>query len=239
MKAPKFIVFAHPRSGSTTLANILNAHPDLSVLVEPFLDPKYSERIVDCQSLDAQLDDIFAMYDGIKVISWPLAVELYAHMLADESRRVVFLRRRNILKASMSCAISHRIGVWHKQDLPSKPDALYEAVGEIPISEITDWIEAVQEVMDQYEAILDSRSPGTAMKITYEELYSPASLQKEMLHRIFDFLGVRRIQSLEISELLDKGRSQMNTQETYRWVRNYREIDEIGAGKGYGTLFEP
>ncbi len=237
MKARKFIVFAHPRSGSTTLANVLNAHPDLSVLMEPFLDPKYSDRIVDCQSLDAQLDGIFATYDGIKVISWPLAFELYAHMLADKGRRVVFLRRQNILEASLSCAISHRTGAWQKKDLPSKPEALYEAIGEIPISEISEWIKAVQEVMNLYEAIVDSRSPGTAMKITYEELYGSTRLQEETLHRIFDFLGVRRVQSQEISELLDKGRSQMNTQETYRWVRNYREIDEIGARNGYGSLW--
>jgi LPS sulfotransferase NodH len=238
MIGPRFILFAHPRSGSTTLANVLDAHPDLRVLMEPFLDPKYAERIVDCASLNTVVGEIFAAYHGFKTISWPLDFELYAHLLTDESRQVIFLRRRNILKASLSCAISHRTGAWQKKDLPREPEVLFEAIGEIPLDEITEWIEAVQGVMDRYEAIVDARTPGRALKLAYEELYGSTFGQVATLYRIFDFLGVRRVQTPEINALLDRGNSQMNSQETYRWVRNFKEIDEIGARNGWGSLFE-
>ncbi len=32
----KAIIFAHPRSGSTSLHKILNTHPDLNLVLEPF-----------------------------------------------------------------------------------------------------------------------------------------------------------------------------------------------------------
>ncbi len=63
MNALRFILFAHPRSGSTNLANLLNLHPYLSILVEPFHEnfhlwspnnPNYLEQVVDAESLDSR-----------------------------------------------------------------------------------------------------------------------------------------------------------------------------------------
>ena len=159
-------------------------------------------------------------------------------MLSDEQKRIIFLRRRNMLRAGMSNAISHRIGVWKKQDLPSNADALYEGLGEIPVSRIIEWVEAVQEDMGRYEALLDSRPAGTVKKLTYETLYEADPLQEETLQELFDFLGVKDFRSDEMSGLWDKGRNQMNTEETYRSVQNHREIDETGSRMGYGFLFK-
>ena len=247
MTSFRFILFAHPRSGSTTLANLLNLHPCLNILVEPFHEnfhlwspknPNYLEQVVDTASLDSQLARIFETHNGIKTINWPLPFELYAHMLSDEQKRIIFLRRRNMLRAGMSNAISHRIGVWKKQDLPSNADALYEGLGEIPVSRIIEWVEAVQEDMGRYEALLDSRPAGTVKKLTYETLYEADPLQEETLQELFDFLGVKDFRSDEMSGLWDKGRNQMNTEETYRSVQNHREIDETGSRMGYGFLFK-
>ena len=246
MNAPRFILFAHPRSGSTNLANLLNLHPNLSILVEPFHEnfhlwspnnPNYLEQVVDAESLDTQLDRIFETYNGIKTVNWPLPFELYAHMLSDEQRRIIFLRRQNMLKAGMSNAISKRIGVWKKQDLPSNADALYGGLGDIPVTEIIEWVQAVKKDMDRYEAILDSRPACTVKKLTYEALYEADPLQKETFKKLFDFLGVKHFRSDEMSGLWDKGRNQMNTETTYRLVQNHREIEETGSRLGYGSLF--
>jgi hypothetical protein len=243
MNSTKFILFAHPRSGSTTLAHVLNRHPALRILIEPFLEdpppghPEHLEPIVDAASLDARLSHIFETYNGIKTICWPLADELYAHMLSQEQYRVIFLRRKNILKASVSCAISRRIGVWAKPELPQNPGPLYAALGEIPLSEIVEWIDAVQEAMDRYEAILDSRPPHMVMKVIYEDLYEATPMQKQTIRSVFSFLGLRPIPWEQMQDLFDRGENQMNSVETYRLVPNYREVDEIGSQKGYGSLF--
>ena len=102
-----FILFAHPRSGSTIIAEILDLHPRLRVLIEPFAEnfhtwerdnKNYLEQIVDAASLDTQLTEIFTEYNGIKVTSWPLSFELYQHMMMHSDRKVIFLRRENLLK---------------------------------------------------------------------------------------------------------------------------------------------
>jgi hypothetical protein len=85
--------------------------------------------------------------------------------------------------------------------------------------------------MNQFEGELDSRLPDTVIKLTYEELYVYAALQKVTLKRTLDFLGVCRIQSHDVNKLLDKSRSQMNSPKTYRWVRNYSEINEVGISR--------
>ena len=166
-----------PMALQDCIEEALGRHPDLRVLMEPFQEkfpewfpghPNYQERIVDAESLDAQLAHIFSTYDGIKVVNYPLDPELYDHMLADERWRIVFVRRRNMLKGSISAAISHRTGVWEKRNLPPDPERLYEALDTIPVSEIVDWIDGVSGDMEEFEATLDSRTPGTVKKVTFD-----------------------------------------------------------------------
>ena len=38
MTVSPFILYAHPRSGSTILAEILELHPQLRILIEPFAE---------------------------------------------------------------------------------------------------------------------------------------------------------------------------------------------------------
>lgn len=246
MRIGPFILFAHPRSGSTTLAEVFSLHPDLTVLMEPFHEefhlwfpgqPNYLERVKDADSLDAQLHEIFSTHHGIKITNWPLPFELYAHMLADPRWKIVFLRRKNILKASLSCAIAHRTGAWQRRDLRHDPAQSYDGLGAIPEAEVIEWIEAVQRDMARYAAILDARPPRTVCRVTYEDLFGRDAAQQETLDGLYDFLEVRRFRSREIDDLLDRCRNRMNSVETYRFIENYREIDRIGVQRGFGSLF--
>ena len=70
-------LFAHARSGSSSLLKILQSHAALRVVEEPFHEkfaqwnpgePKYVDLITDVASLERQLDALFAVNDGIKVL---------------------------------------------------------------------------------------------------------------------------------------------------------------------------
>lgn len=72
----KLLLFAHPRSGSSNLYRILQRHPALDILEEPFNEnfvtwqtgnPDYLSRVRDIPSLDAQLTEIFARHNGVKI----------------------------------------------------------------------------------------------------------------------------------------------------------------------------
>jgi predicted amidohydrolase/LPS sulfotransferase NodH len=241
-----FILFAHPRSGSTIIAEILDLHPRLRVLIEPFAEnfhtwerdnKNYLEQIVDAASLDTQLTEIFTEYNGIKVTSWPLSFELYQHMMMHTDRKVIFLRRENLLKTAVSSAISHQTNVWEKRNLPADVEGLYKNLQNIPIDKLIEYIESTQKGMDLYEKRLHTRPQNMVKMITYEALYDHPSDQETLMHGLFDFIGVEQIFTDKMKRLLDKGLSQMNTEDMYRHIPNHEEIETQLGNKAHGFLF--
>jgi len=106
------ILFAHPRSGSSSLYQILQLHPELNILEEPFNErfmewnpnnKNYLSLISDIPSLNAQLLEIFSAYNGVKVLDYQLPDELAAHLLQRLDCKIIFLRRRNLCSLSFRC----------------------------------------------------------------------------------------------------------------------------------------
>ena len=73
----RVLLFAHPRSGSSNLYRILQLHPALEILEEPFNEDfvnwqpenkDYLGWIRDVESLDEQLAEIFTRFNGVKVL---------------------------------------------------------------------------------------------------------------------------------------------------------------------------
>ena len=117
----KFLVFSLPRCGSTTLRRLLNCHPRIRCLEEPFnpfnYDGKYLKQVTDTAALDETLLDIWRSYDGIKHTwcpdGWPFIDPAFnAALLLKPNLKVVFLRRRNLLQRLVSVHISNQTGVW-------------------------------------------------------------------------------------------------------------------------------
>jgi hypothetical protein len=101
----RVIVFAHARSGSSSLYQILQLHPVLNILEEPFNEnftewnpnnPSYLACIHDIPSLDAQLAEIFSIYNDIKFLNYQLPERLTTHLLLRPDCFVIFLWRRNL-----------------------------------------------------------------------------------------------------------------------------------------------
>lgn|SRR5512139_3304724 len=75
----RLIFLAHPRSGSSSLYEILQSHPDLDILEEPFNEnftrwdtgsKNYLEFVHDIPSLDAHVVEIFTKHNGIKILDY-------------------------------------------------------------------------------------------------------------------------------------------------------------------------
>jgi len=69
----RVLLFAHPRSGSSNIYQILQLHPALEILEEPFNEgflswqpesKDYLSLVHDIPSLDEQLADMFTRYMG-------------------------------------------------------------------------------------------------------------------------------------------------------------------------------
>jgi LPS sulfotransferase NodH len=122
----KLVIFAHARSGSSSLYRLLQLHSSLHIAEEPFHDSyhswnpsekNYVDHITDIPSLEEQLGALFAKYNGIKILQYQLPVALYTHLLLKPELRIVFLRRRNLLQAAVSGRIAEQTNIWKIWDL--------------------------------------------------------------------------------------------------------------------------
>jgi len=89
-----------------------------------------------------------------------------------------------------------------------------------------------------YEAVVDRRPEGTAVKLVHEELYTPdVAANKRVLRPVFEMLGLSMPQTPELDRLLDPAITKLNSEATYRMVPNAVEIDAKLGSDRTGWLF--
>jgi hypothetical protein len=120
------IFIAHPRSGSSSLFQIMQLQPQLNLLEEPFNkgyaewspDGKtYRDKLVDLPSFEKVLADISARYDGLKMLNYQLDDYKNSYLFKRKDLLFIFLRRRNILQSVMSVMIAVQTGLWKKWEM--------------------------------------------------------------------------------------------------------------------------
>lgn len=119
----RFLLFAIARSGSTTLLRLLNCHPEIRCIDEPFnphkFNGQYFERVKDVASLDETLEDIWRSHNGIKHAWDPTGASFSwrpyfnEHLLLRPDQKILFLNRRNILRQLVSMRIAQQTEVWN------------------------------------------------------------------------------------------------------------------------------
>jgi hypothetical protein len=239
----RVVVVAHPRSGSNSLVEILDLHPDIAMLNEPFNEnfttwelgnENYLERVRDVSSLAAVLDEIFADYTGIKILTYQLPAELLGHVLLHRDYRVVVLRRRNLLETAVSNLIALQTNLWKTWDATAPLEDYYRALRPLDLNEVRRIIKGTQALNAQVDSVLADRRDGV-LHIAYEDLFlAPPDRQQSQLAELWSFLGVPSIEDPRVREYLDPAAVQMASIDTYGQLPNAAEInqrlgsDEIG-----------
>lgn len=249
MKSPpeRTVIFAHARSGSTTLYRILQLHPLMNVALEPFWhgyakenpgERNYVDFIEDVPSLEKALDDLFAMYNGIKILSYQLSKELYTHLLLSPDVTVIFLQRANLLRAEVSGCIAEQTCVWQISDLNEQTRRMYRNLKPISLKKIGDDLEYAKELRDAYNSVTERRATGTYLKVYYEKLYTgDLGANRAAAREIFDFLGLELPTCEELDYHLDPRTSKINSSESYALLPNANEINERFGTDDTGWLF--
>ena len=243
----RLILFAHARSGSSSLYQILQLHPQLHILEEPFNEgftrwhpqaKNYLELINDTASLDAQLAEIFASYNGVKVLEYQLPQPLYVHMLRRPDCTIIFLRRRNLLQAVVSNLIAEQTHLWKTWDMERPLQTYYANLQALSIADIKDRVASLKQRLDFFEAIISSRPANSYFKLVYEDLYLGSSRQREVgVARIWQFLHLEPIDSDTIQQYLSPERAKLNSIDTYQLLPNAHEIDQQLGNNETGWLF--
>ena len=239
------VIFAHARSGSTSLVRSLNLHPDLNIAEEPF-HPKYSlwhpdersyvETIVDNTSLDLALKEIFLKYDGIKVLDYQLAENLYSELLQSNCK-VICLRRRNVLKTIVSNLVAVQTSVWHITDRNLDNNKKYEELQPLDFREIENIFNYHAELQSTYRPLILQKPPDLRLCIDYEDLYTDNLVQnRSALRSVFSFLGLLMPETPEIDFYLNPASSRIMNPHIYLKVPNIGEIEERFGSDDSGWL---
>jgi hypothetical protein len=245
---PQVLLFAHPRSGSSSVYQILQLHPELNILEEPFNEgfttwnpqaKNYRELVVDIPSLDAQISDILTTYNGIKMLDYQLPDPFAVHLLQRPDWVVIFLRRRNLLQAVVSVLIATQTRLWKTWDMHKPLEAYYQDLQPLSIPEIQQRVIYLKQHMDMLEAIVDRRPADTTIKLVYEDLYfAPAPQREAQIAAIWHMLKLDRLPPEPLQQYLQPEQAKVNSAATYALLPNAKEIHEQCGNDLTGWLYE-
>jgi hypothetical protein len=241
----RFVVFAHARSGSTSFVRALERHPRIRILNEPFSEtfrdwhphhPAYREVVTDPASLDRYVPDMYAECNGIKVLSYQLSRELYEHLLRSSDRRVILMRRANLLQSVVSMMVSEQTDVWHSWDMEQPIEQLYSELRPLDADDVRARMAVLADEIAFYDRVLGERDPSDVLRLTYEDVYL-GGRGRELLDEATRFVGLDPVADDEADALLDPARTKLNSRESYGLVPNARELDAALGSDETGRLF--
>lgn len=249
----RFLVFSRARCGSTNLARILDCHPRVSCILEPFnpgFAPGLQARPASIAELDRVLAGIWRGHDGIKHVwqftGWPFAHDsgLNRALLLRAAPRVIFLTRRNLLRQAVSDQLALQTQLFNLSD---DDDIDPEGLEYAPLDDeaIAAELARGREVTGaHFRALREADIPF--VDLAYEDLYDPNNdipARRRVVDSLLAFLG-RDPRDPEIDEdrvaaLLDPERQRVNSRDTLGRVPGIERIEARFGSDETGWLFRP
>ena len=248
-----FIVDGLPRTGSTTLARLLNCHPDIACLVEPFHPRRYEGHFyrmsVQSGSVHPALTLIRYRWNGLKHVwlpdtGFPFSQEPH---LNDEivlsGARVVFAQRRNFLKRYISSVLSRSINFWIGTKQQFSMLLANTPVPELDPKVLRKALQLERDVVERRTTLLQ-RNGVPYFSFFYEDFYG-AQVGREQQFRIFNellsFLGFSALTadvfSAGCAEYLDETKYQWCSPDVYRLIPGIMKIEQEVGSEQNGWLF--
>ncbi|HEX3683713.1 MAG TPA: hypothetical protein VHU83_14350 [Bryobacteraceae bacterium] len=241
-----FVIDAMARTGSTTLVRLLNSHPDIRCLMEPFHPNRYEGQFhrmaIRARSVKPALDLIWYRWTGLKHVweaesGWPFS---HNKKFNDEivlyASRVVFLRRRNLLRRLVSSFMSRQLNFWvgTQREFRARIEAV--PLKELNLESVLQQIKTDQAAINERLELLQHHGIAT-MQLCYEDFYrreASSSAQLAMVNSILGFLRVQEISQEAFAKdwapFFDSDAYQWASPETYLLIPGIEAIDrEVGS----------
>lgn len=188
----RFIVFAHFRSGSGLLCDLLNLHPEIHCdyeILYPFLASRMKPRFFPLflQGLVARTD-AGAYGCNIKLDQLERVHPDPRRFMEERHRegwKIIYLRRVDILRAALSNFIASR---HQRYSLPKEHAAAPVAKTHIECDELLNLLHWYQRIAEEEAEVL-AALPHLAL--IYEQDLLAAPRHQATLDRVFDYLGLR------------------------------------------------
>lgn len=241
-----FLMFCMARTGSTTLMRILNEHPEIDCMDEPFnmdCHAEYAERLHDPGCVTTLIRDIFRDYNGIKHVAgpkgWPIirrgvdGKAINRQILISNDYSLVLLTRSNLLQRALSVEIAQQTGVWHYWQPADRERALGHKFQPINANALCRRLVEDREFLKECQDLARQRQDG-CFELTYEHLFAPevsVSRQMALLNDLLTYLGVNgfmpdAIPSIEAMLDRDTCLTSSNSRNLYARIPNFQLLLE-------------
>jgi hypothetical protein len=237
----KALIFALPRTGSTSILKALNAHPNIRCSCEPFTFPAMLRSREQIRERLATLRrDYFAVKHVWHPSGWPFGpqMELNWFLLTEGAECVVLLRRNNVLKRVVSCALCMQADVWYVENNEALDNYRRRKFDPLNIEGIRRSVQRELALLEEgRQRLRDANVRWTEM--VYEDLYGVAGAQREAFGRLFEFLGIASVSPPwpEVSRIIDQPVARLNDDDVYKSVPNIEEVEARIGGNATGWLF--
>jgi hypothetical protein len=247
------LIFSLARCGSETLVSILNCHPEILCVSEPFnrdnFEGQYQERVHNEASLHAALNDLWKEYTAIKHVwdasGWPFTdvPEFNRLILQAPGQKIICLTRKNSLKRVVSLCMAEqtkRWGVFSDEDRTAVSGFTFDA---IPAGLVNWHLQGEKKLVPEYRKLLIERK-CEFIELFYEDLFDPSRALAErakIISRIFEFLGHKEIHDpdrwLRVHDLLATRRTAVDGALLYGRIPNVEDIEKEFGSPETGSLF--
>jgi hypothetical protein len=246
----RIVLLAWPRSGSSSLWEILRAHSDLRLMAdEPFNEnftdwapdnPDYLGRIHDIESLDVVLDELFRSYRGIKVLSYQLDEKELVHLIRRPNIRLVYISRSNLLQVAVSDRVAKQTRVWNRWDVGQHEtlERRYDSLAPLDLDDLRDYMRELAAHLAWIDSILSLRDDDRTLRLRYEDLYFATSeAQHAQLSALWSFLGLALLTGPDVDYYLNPRTAKLGSMGTYGQLPNAAQIDATLGSDETGWLF--
>jgi hypothetical protein len=234
--------------------NVLNCHPEVCCLREPFNPDQsgntYLGRVHDLASLDSTIASIWRVHNGIKHVwdwsGWPFGQDMTFNLrlTAQPGVRVVLLTRKNHLQRLISYEIAAQTNVWQREDTANAcADVTPRELGPLDPASLRQKIYQAQAAAELVRnALSTNRTPF--QELSYEDIYAPRTDLAHGLRRVNDilaFLGAGPLPEgaalARAQRLLDPAAHKLNSELTYQAVPNIETVESICGNDETGHVF--
>ncbi len=209
----KFLIYGFPRSGSTLLVSLLDAHPDIhcegELLIHPLFDPR---RYIDCNASICR-KEIF----GFKLLVDHFETQniespaTFLSSLVQSGYLIINLVRRNLFRAALSSLYASFIGKTHIKKTDGE-------IRRIPMHvDPTVLLRKIKRFEDLEYNHSISLKDFTYQTICYEDDLLTKSKQQATVDRICEYLRIA-------SAPVDTNILRTTSDDVEDFVENYAEI---------------
>lgn len=203
-------------------------------------NPDYLARLRDVESFDRVLDELFADYRGIKVLSYQLDEEQLTRLVERPGLRIIYISRRNLLQTAVSDRIAKQTRLWNRWDVgPAETlERRYDALAPLDLDDLRSYVELLASHLAWIDSVLSLRRDSPTLRLNYEDLYFAArESQLAQLSALWSFLDLTPLSTPEVDYYLDPGTAKLGASQTYGRLPNAAEINGTLGADDTGWLF--